>query len=347
MNKKTVGKIIKRKMGEWLTTITDADLKTTIERDLIVTGGCIASLLLREEVSDFDVYFRTKETAKKVAEYYCAKFNSRHANHVNKLGGNAQAFVLDGKDVAEWKAGKRDLSSFAAGFENQDGEKWAKDGAWSRMISNCDEDRIKIIVRSDGIAAEGGIETALDQSQDAVAATVTEADDIPAKALDSGPEKEKFRPVFLSTNAVTLSDQIQVVVRFHGSPEEIHKNYDFTHCTNYWTFADGTVLQPAALESLMAKELFYSGSKYPLCSIIRTRKFIKRGFHINAGQYLKMGFQLSKLDLTDIDVLEDQLVGVDSAYFMVLIDSLRQQAEKDPAFKVEEQYISTIIDKVF
>ena len=34
--------------------------------------------------------------------------------------------------------------------------------------------------------------------------------------------------------------------------------------------------------------------------MIRTRKFLKRGWHINAGQYLKMCFQISELDLSDI-----------------------------------------------
>ena len=145
-----------------------------------------------------------------------------------------------------------------------------------------------------------------------------------------------------------MADKIQLVVRFYGSPDVIHENYDFVHCTNYFDFGTGElVLKPEALECLINKELKYQGSKYPLCSVIRTRKFIKRGFHINAGQYLKMCFQISQLDLTNVDVLEDQLVGVDSAYFMTLIDALRSQQEKDPTFKVEESYVTSIIDRIF
>ena len=48
---------------------------------------------------------------------------------------------------------------------------------------------------------------------------------------------------------------------------------------------------------LLARQLVYQGSKYPICSMIRTRKFLQRGWHINAGQYLKMAFQVSELDL--------------------------------------------------
>jgi hypothetical protein len=89
------------------------------------------------------------------------------------------------------------------------------------------------------------------------------------------------------------------------------------------------------------------GSKYPLCSIIRTRKFINRGWHINAGQYLKMCLQLNELDLNNIDVLEDQLIGVDSAYFMMLIDSIRNKQLTDDNFELNNSYIISIIDKIF
>ena len=106
-------------------------------------------------------------------------------------------------------------------------------------------------------------------------------------------------------------------------------------------------LPAAALESILSKTLVYEGSKYPLCSVIRTRKFIKRGWHINAGQYLKMFFQISELDLTDIAVLEDQLVGVDSAYFMMLIEALRDRMKKDEEFKISTEYVTTIIDRIF
>ena len=101
----------------------------------------------------------------------------------------------------------------------------------------------------------------------------------------------------------------------------------------------------------MARELVYVGSKYPLCSVIRTRKFLKRGFTINAGQYLKMAFQISSLDLTNIAVLEDQLTGVDVAYFATLIDALQKHSEKEKEegreFKLEYGYLAAIIDKIF
>ena len=166
-----------------------------------------------------------------------------------------------------------------------------------------------------------------------------------AQALETEDDgKPPYRPVFMSTNAITLSHRVQIVIRFYGEPDAIHENYDYVHCTNYWTSWDGdlTLRQPA-LESLLSKELRYVGSKYPVCSVIRLRKFIKRGWTINAGQILKAVMQISELDLTDPKVLEDQLTGVDSAYFMELMTKLR---EKDPE-KVNAAYLVEIIDRMF
>jgi len=173
-----------------------------------------------------------------------------------------------------------------------------------------------------------------------------DAEDMGAQeAVETAPETATYSVLFLSPNAITLSDRIQIIVRFYGDADAIHENYDFVHCTNYWTSKDDgeLVLRPAALEALLTKELRYIGSKYPLCSIIRTRKFIFRGWRINAGQYLKMALQLNELDLLDIPTLQDQLIGVDSAHFIDLLDRIKEGAPD----KINAAYICEIVDRIF
>lgn len=310
MKKKTINAVICKKFDEWLQSITDEEVRKQVEKNTIVTGGCIASMLLKEPVNDFDVYFTNKETVKAVAKYYVAKWNESNGD-----GG----YVLDGAEVSK---------------ENPD----FKGG----VALNMTHDRIKIIFESNGVAKEDG---AIDDE-----AEVEEwPDGKPQVAEESKP---KYRPIYLSCNAITLSQKIQIVIRFYGDPDTIHQHYDYVHCTNYWTSKDRqlTLKQPA-LEALLSRELIYIGSKYPLASVIRTRKFLKRGFTCNAGQYLKMSFQISQLDLTSIAVLEDQLVGVDVAYFSTLIDALQKhsdkQKEESKEFKLEYNYLASIIDKIF
>lgn len=289
MKAKTIKKIIRAKVDAWLASIEDESTRSLASKNTIVTGGAIASMLLKEHVNDYDLYFRDMATAEAVASYYVKKFQE----------ANGHPLSLD-----------------------------VQDG------------RIRITTAT-GHSGEtaGDVETlGTDQIDD----VYEEAEAAALETVDDG--KPPYRPVFMSTNAITLSNKVQIIVRFYGKPDEIHENYDFVHCTNYWTSWDNElVLRQAALEALLARELRYVGSKYPLCSIIRLRKFIARGWTVNAGQILKMVMQLSEFDLKDPKVLEDQLTGVDSAYFMQLMTKLR---ENDPE-KVNAAYLVEIIDRLF
>lgn len=290
MKAKTIRKALYAKMQEWVATIDDTELRKQVCANLIVTGGAIASMLLKEPVNDFDVYFRDKETAQAIANYYVSKFNSANETELK---------------VSE------------------------------------EDDRIRIITKKGHRGETASDATTLLDSGE-IEDTYDEAEKLALATQEDS--KPKYRPIFLSTNAITLSQKLQIVLRFYGEPDEIHDNYDFVHCTNYWTMRDDNlVLRPAALEALLSRELRYVGSKYPICSVMRLRKFIGRGWTVNAGQILKMAMQISELDLTDPKVLEDQLTGVDSAYFMQLIEKLN---EKDPE-KVNAAYLVEIIDRMF
>lgn len=317
MKAKTIRVVLRKKVDEWIATIDDEDLRKAVKRDTIVTGGCITSMLLREKVNDFDIYFRTRDTTLRVAQYYVEAFKA-----------NPPPIFKDKSEVPIYVDEK--------------------------------EDRIRVIIKSAGIASESGDDGYQyfegDADPDALAASqyvgevmtdTAEIEDAYQDEEAAALEKETlppYRPVFLSTNAITLSNKVQIIIRFWGEPDEIHENYDFVHCTCYWTSKDGHLeLRPAALEAMLTRELRYVGSKYPLCSLIRVRKFVQRQWTINAGQILKMCMQLNALDLNDVNVLEDQLTGVDVAYFNEVIHKLR---EKDKE-KVDNAYLLEIIDRMF
>ena len=280
MNKRVIKSVLQKKHNSFVNSIKDEKVRDLVDKHSIITGGCIASMLLGEKINDFDYYFDSRNVALEVIKYYVEEFNR-----------------TCGTKIAE--------------------------------LREKDNGRITIFISSDGIAEE-------DHGD--------EAEDLPAE----DDTKQDYRPIFLTSNAITLSNKIQLVIRFFGSPEEIHENYDFVHCTNYWYSKTGElVLNQAALESLLSKELHYVGSKYPLCSLIRTRKFIKRGWNINAGQYLKMAMQLNELDLRDVETLEEQLIGVDITYFQMLIEALNERKEKNKDFAYDSGYIATIVDRIF
>ena len=195
------------------------------------------------------------------------------------------------------------------------------------------DERIRFFIRSGGVASEKPMVPDYEMAED--------------NEEDEEPKKEAYRPVFFSSNAVTLSDKIQIVVRFYGDPNVIHETFDFVHTMGHYSLGTNTlVISKEVYEATVNKVLTYTGSKYPIASLFRIRKFIERGWTINAGQILKMAFQVSELILTDIKVLEDQLIGVDSAFFNNLVNQLKEAKDK-PGFKLTAEYITSIVDKVF
>jgi hypothetical protein len=313
MKSRSIRSVLRAKHSEWLESIMDEGVRDLVKHNSIYTGGCLASMLLGEPVNDYDVYFTNRETALAAAQYYVAQFEPK-----NRRGIACKISVLP------------------------------------------EDDRIKIVIKSAGIASEDGAEKPYQYFEGATdehaGEYVGEVMSDPGEIQDAHEETEelalinpdedsrpKYRPVFMSTNAITLSQRVQVVLRFFGEPDEIHKNYDFVHCTNYWTSNDRLTLRPEAMEALLARELRYVGSRYPLCSIFRLRKFLRRGWVVNAGQLLKIAMQVSALDLRNHHVLEDQLTGVDAAYFLEVVQKLR---EKDPE-KVDTAYLVEIIDRMF
>ncbi len=327
MIEKTMKKVLIKKVKEWTDTIKDENVVKAIHEGLVITGGCFPSMIHNQAPKDFDCYFRTKETLLTVAEYYINLWNSKTAEQKNKLDKEAKVFVLDGDNPSQELLDYYNIDELAE--------------SKSHMISNTPPERVKIIFPSEGIVGDPKAVRAFEEL-----GMIEELDEIKAdEILDK--EKEKYFPVFLSTNAITLSNGIQIVVRFYGEPDVIHDTYDFVHTKAYFVLAEGQVVVPKSVyEMVINKTLVYTGSKYPVCSMFRVRKFIARGWTINAGQLLKMALQISELDLMDIDVLEDQLVGVDSVYFMHLIEQFRRQ-QANPEFKLTTGYVLSIIDKIF
>lgn len=307
MKARNIKSVCRNKILELCEHIDNQEVSNAIRDNAIITGGAIASMLLGEEVKDFDVYFRTRESTLLIARYFVEKFKA--AKQLKHKGGLPIDIAVDASQP----------------------------------------DRISIVVQSAGAASEASENTyqyfeQTDPESGDAAEYVETALAATKEAVEAEIKLPKYRPVFLSTNAISLSHKVQLVTRFYGEPDQIHENYDFVHCTNYYTSWNGNLtLRPAALEALLARDLRYVGSRYPLCSLIRIRKFIQRGWRISAGQFLKIAMNLQAFNLSDIAVLKDQLTGVDSYYFNQVIDALKTRNDK----VVDTAYLVELIDRLF
>jgi hypothetical protein len=291
MNTRNIENNISKKVESWIASITDSTLAYQLSNKVIVTGGCIASMLLGEKVNDYDVYLEDADTALAVAEYYAKKFTE-----------------LSGRDVS---------------VKFEDG-------------------RVSFFVRSDGVAA---VETGTDSDPDDDD-SLSESSSFMKQQAEEQEIEPEYLPVFLSSNAVTLTDKVQIVIRFYGSPAEIHRNFDFVHCTGVWDSRTKKLrTNERMLKALLAKQLIFCGSLYPVAALIRVRKFLKREWTISAGQLLKMCLAINELDLMDPKVLQDQLVGMDAAYFRMLLNALLD-AQGNPKYSLDSQYVCQVIDRI-
>lgn len=196
-------------------------------------------------------------------------------------------------------------------------------------IKGESEERVRVVIESSGVASEAPEEECFDE-------------DI-LEPFDDEDEGEKYRPVFISENAITLSHSVQIITRFFGEPDKIHDNFDFIHAMCYYDLSKNSLSMPIeAVRSMQSKSLYYKGSLYPLCSLFRMRKFIKRGWKISAGEILKIAMQISVIDLKDRKILREQLTGVDQLYFNYLYDAI-DSIEGD----ITDTYVAEIIDRIF
>lgn len=282
-----ITKELYEKVIDWIESIDDERVKKLVSRNTIVCGGAIASMLLGEQVNDFDLYFRDIETTLAVANYYVNKFKSTEGNqHI------ATTVV-------------------------------------------CEGDRVIIYTPSAGAAVSADAPPQFDQIESGV------LDDANFTPEDTGT---KYRPLFLSENAISLSHKVQLITRFYGEPDEIFDNYDFIHAYNFFDYGSRKLeLKPEALEAILSRTLIYKGSLYPVASLFRMKKFMNRGWRISAGQILKIAFQISELDLHDPKVLREQLTGVDVFFMNALIVALESV---DPQV-IDASYVAKLIDKIF
>ena len=284
-------------------------IKQVLLKNSIVTGGCIASMLLKEKVNDYDIYFDSLPALVEVMEYFG---NKTGALYLVAFDENAE---IPGNSRVELPSDDDEENDFIVPVPVRgNGMKFALYSSITGLRDNTNVKYISLYYKDIGYWAASDKE-----KEDGLSHTIR----------------------FASANAITLTEKVQLVFRFFGPPEEIHKNYDFVHATNYWTYNTGLITNTEALEAILARELIYKGSRFPLASIFRTRKFIQRGWTLHIANYVKMAFQLNDLDLTNIHTLREQLTGVDAAY----LNGLIWQCEKSNE-PITSSYVCELVDKL-
>lgn len=280
------------------------------------------------------------ETKKWVETIQDEELKDKVKNNVVVAGG-AITSLLEGETPNDYDVYIKDFDVLVD-LANYYAELWNKDGRHKSKVTiqvdvpepegDVETSKVICFITSEGVAGEEEITKA---SAGTEANIEVEEDEV-----------ADYRPVFFTDNAISLKGKIQLVLRFWGEPEKIISSFDYVHCTNYFDRGNQDLhISKDALMSILNKQLKYVGSQFPICSLFRMRKYMERGYTISAGEILKMAFQISNLDLTDINVLREQLIGVDTTYMIDLVDRL-EQAQEDNV-DIDYTYVVDLIDEIF
>jgi hypothetical protein len=144
--------------------------------------------------------------------------------------------------------------------------------------------------------------------------------------------------IFRTENAITFlskEQKYQVITAFYLAPELLFEKYDFTVCmAAYNPLHNKFTLHNTFLEDVSEKRLkFNIGTEYPICSLLRTIKYQKKGYTINGLEFIKIALTIHNLNLKDYSQLKKQLQGIDTLFLADLTAALTSDEFKTKKFK--------------
>jgi hypothetical protein len=162
------------------------------------------------------------------------------------------------------------------------------------------------------------------------------------------------KPVYKSDNALTYKRvsgknkyEVQLITRFYGTPEEILNTFDFTIVQGCYDFqTESFVLAENFLTDIAKRVLRYSNnSRYPLCALIRTKKYQARGYVLPNSTIIAIAFALNRVDMSTYKAIKEQLLGVDTIFLLNFLETLDAEGELDDTKKMQfVEQCCTLID---
>jgi hypothetical protein len=148
-------------------------------------------------------------------------------------------------------------------------------------------------------------------------------------AIASLPPDDKRINTDSALSVILGGHRVQLVKVLTGTPAEVIDSFDFTICQAAFDLDDGFIVGADFFQHLAQRRLVFNiNAEYPICSLYRVRKFIKRGFHFSGIEAIKLGLRIQALKIETYADLRKQLMGIDTLFLRDLTDALKGQDEK-------------------
>jgi len=128
-----------------------------------------------------------------------------------------------------------------------------------------------------------------------------------------------------ATSMVKNGRLVQLISIVYGDPSHVIELFDFTVCSaavilytensreNEEIFAGKIFLHDDFMEHLAGRVLVYTGSQYPLSSLKRAFKYVKRGYNICDESIIALAESVSNSNIfsSSVEELEEHIMGMD------------------------------------
>lgn len=170
---------------------------------------------------------------------------------------------------------------------------------------------------------------------------------------------DKFHVKLITENAINLFDKIQLITKFVGTPEEVTHKFDWQHIKSWYSCKEEKLyLTPDVYQLVVEKELIYTGSDYPLSSLMRLKKYIKKGWNVSNTTILHIAldivasfnkmeaerqFEQAKYGREQLEKIRRKIKDMCQEEFDELIETSEKRYDNDTE---EEQEFEVITDPV-
>jgi hypothetical protein len=122
---------------------------------------------------------------------------------------------------------------------------------------------------------------------------------------------------------------------FIQDPEALIKKFDFTICMAvYDLFESQVFVHDDFLQHITERKLVFNiDTKYPIISLYRANKYIKRGYNIDGYELVKIALCINNLKMKDYRDLKRQLQGIDTIQFSKITDKLMERPDYEYDYK--------------
>lgn len=126
----------------------------------------------------------------------------------------------------------------------------------------------------------------------------------------------------------------------------ILQKFDFTICMAGYNFqTNDIIIHKDFLYHLAQRKLVFNiNASYPIASLYRTQKYIKRGYSLSGTEMVKISLKINSLDLKDYKTLKEQLLGIDTLIFKDLYIALEKKANNVYTFVEAIDMIQSYLD---